>query len=71
MINLTGEADEQLITKEEFEALNLTAKGYLVYMRGNWDEQPNVPKGYEPTPEELEQYNHGQRIAIIEVQDSP
>jgi len=40
-------------------------------MRGNWDEQPNVPKGYEPTPEELEQYNHGQRIAIIEVQDSP
>jgi len=27
MINLTGEADEKLITKEEFEMLNPTAKG--------------------------------------------
>lgn len=71
MINLTGEANEQLITKEEFEALNPTAKGYLVYMRGNWNEQPNVPKEYKPTPEELEEYNYGQRIAVIEVQDNP
>lgn len=61
----------ELITKEYFESLTPMQKGYAVYMVGNRDDQPNVPATYEPATKDLEDYIHGQQIAIVHVQDSP
>ncbi len=59
------------MTSEEFEALSPREKGYVVYMRGAWKEQPNIPRHYKPNEEDKKEYEHGGRQAVIEVQDNP
>jgi hypothetical protein len=59
-----------MITKEMFENATPFEKGYHVYMVGCREDQPNVPKEYTPSEEEREEYDRGQRRAIIDVIDA-
>lgn len=61
-----------MLTKEEFEALSPRQRGYVVYMYGDRDDQPNVPSEscpYPPGSVEWEQYAQGMMTAVLEVQD--
>ena len=69
-----GPMQEQVLTKEEFETLKPRTRGYVVYMAGNRDDQPNVPNEKNPYPagsKEHEEWNEGQRQAILQAQDNP
>ena len=60
-----------VFTQKEFEGLTAYEKGYAVYLFGYRQDQPAVPKFYEPEPEDAEEYGRGQQEAILSVQDSP
>lgn len=60
----------EIISKEEFESATPFIKGYLVYMFGSRQDQPNIPEVYKcENPYEQYQYNQGERHAILLVQD--
>jgi len=62
-----------MLTKEEFEALSPRDRGYAVYMAGSRDDQPNIPDESNPYPDgsiKAALWNEGQRIAVLEAQDS-
>ena len=63
-----------MMTKEEFDDLSPHSRGYVVYMAGERDDQPNVPNEenpYEEGTKEYEEWDKGAMAAVIEVQDSP
>jgi len=55
---------------EEFEDLNAFNKGYYVYMLGEHEGEPFVPKEYFPDKKNKKRYNEGQWEAMLEAQDS-
>jgi hypothetical protein len=55
---------------EEFRMLSPVQKGYMVYMFGYRDDEPFVPKEYEPDDAERPGYERGQRMGVIEAMDS-
>jgi hypothetical protein len=57
-------------TPEQFDALTPWEKGYVVYMCGDRDDEPNVPSEYRPASEDAHQYDAGQFAAVLQVQDS-
>jgi hypothetical protein len=60
-------------TVEEFLALSPRARGYLVYMYGERDDQPNVPNESNPYPSgsaDADAWDEGQRRAVLVAQDS-
>ena len=58
---------QEIFTSEEFEALTDYQKGYVVYMMGSCDDQPNVPETYECDTKE---YADGEFWAMLDVTDS-
>lgn len=61
------------MTREEFEALPALSRGYIVYMLGARDDQPNVPDEQNPYPTgtpERDLWEQGQVRASIEVLDA-
>lgn len=54
----------------DFESLSPFGKGYAVYMYGEREDYPGVPKTYTPRTRDLEQYQAGQRLAVQHAQDS-
>ncbi len=57
-------------SKKDFEKLDGFNKGWIVYMRGAWKEEPHVPRTYKPTSEEKEEYKRGANAAMIDTMDS-
>jgi hypothetical protein len=48
-------------------------RGYAVYMLGERSDEPNVPDEacpYRPDTEQAEEWHEGQRLAVLDVQDS-
>ena len=64
-------AVEQMVTKRQFGSLDPRTKGYIVYMLGSRDDQPNVQKNYSPSKADTGEFNLGQHMAVIEAQDCP
>lgn len=65
-------ASRDVITKRQFERMNARLKGYVCYMAGARSDQPNVPERYEyKTEKARKEYEAGQMLAVLEVQDSP
>lgn len=63
-----------MISKEEFELLDPKSRGYIVYLKGAREDEPNVPDEDNPYPEDTEKHkwwNEGQDDAMILAQDSP
>lgn len=58
-----------MLAKKEFEDASPRQKGYLVYLCGARDDEPNVPESFSPQPDERAEYEEGQMEAIVEVQD--
>lgn len=58
------------ITAEAFTRLSPWEKGYIVYMIGMKDDQPNVPEIYEPTTNEIAEYESGKFAAVLAVIDT-
>ena len=64
--------EPRALTKEEFESLSPTDRGYAVYMAGERDDQPNIPNEKNPYPKgtkEHEEYDQGAFMGVLEVQD--
>lgn len=62
----------QVISKTQFRNAKLELKGYMVYMFGMRDDQPNVPAVYEVSGKSYtERYNYGTAMGIQEAQDCP
>jgi len=62
-----------MMTKDEFERLLSRERGYVVYMAGRRDDEPNVPNEgnpYEYGTAAWESWRIGQSQAATEVQDS-
>lgn len=60
------------ITAEEFLALSPRARGYVVYMYGMRDDQPNVPEEENPYPSrtrEWEEWGAGAHMAMLLAQE--
>jgi hypothetical protein len=57
---------DHVITAEEFEELDDFNKGYAVYMYGDRDDQPNVPRTCDCDSAD---YHAGQRLAVVHVTD--
>lgn len=57
-------------TPEQFDALTPWEKGYVVYLCGARDDEPNVPEEFHPSPEDAEQYDAGQMAGVLFAQDS-
>lgn len=63
---------EPPLTAAEFEKLSPIRRGWVVYMAGCRDDQPNVPhesNPYPPGSEDAEQWDAGQQKAVLDVQD--
>jgi len=63
-----------MFTKERFERLSPTSRGYVVYLYGAWDEYPHIPDERNPYPMESQDFSdweRGQRIAVLEARDYP
>ena len=63
-----------MLSREEFEALEPKQRGYVVYMAGCREDEPNIPDEKNPYPagsNESKDWDFGQRIAVIEAQDCP
>jgi hypothetical protein len=61
-----------MITKEEFEGLSPRDRGYVVYMCGAREDEPNVPAEgciYPKDSEDYKEYLAGQHEALLEVID--
>ena len=61
--------NEEPISKLMFESLSPYAKGYVVYMCGCLDSEPNIPKKYKASEVDLSEYKRGEMKAIIEIID--
>lgn len=59
----------KVFSKQEFDAMSPYQKGYIVYMCGSRDDQPNIPEHYEPTEAEKKEFERGQLKAVLDVQD--
>lgn len=57
------------LTKKYFQNMDAVNKGYAVYMFGCRKDQPNIPKAFQPTVEDEEQYNYGKFLGILEAQE--
>jgi hypothetical protein len=57
------------MTAAQFSALSPYGKGYAVYMLGDREDEPNVPKEWTPREDEAEEYKEGQMQAVLDVQD--
>ncbi len=57
--------------KIRFDKLTPYEKGYAVYWFGERKDHPEVPKHYEPKPEERAEYERGQAAACQAAQDAP
>jgi len=57
-----------MMTQEQFESLEPFDRGYVVYLYGRRDDEPNIPNEEEPPYElgsiEYTQYLSGKRQAI-------
>lgn len=65
---------EGMFTREQFEALNPYARGYVVYLLGKDPEQPHVPDEENPysfVSKSYRMWNKGMCKAILLAQDSP
>jgi len=63
-----------MMTKEEFAALSPKQRGYVVYMAGCREDEPNIPNEENPYLKgsaAASQWDEGQTVAIFEVQDNP
>jgi len=63
-----------MITEKQFKSLSPKMRGYMVYMRGARDDEPNVPNEtnpFKPGSTKYILYQVGQNDAVIEAQDSP
>lgn len=61
-----------VMTKEQFESLTPRERGYVVYLAGCRDDQPNIPDEANPYPRDTEdarEWREGQIQAVIETQD--
>lgn len=61
-----------MLSKEEFERMPPHARGYAVYMLGSRPDQPHVPNESNPYPPgsiDAENWDAGQRMAILHAQD--
>ena len=54
---------------EYFNSLDAFNKGYAVYMYGARDDEPFVPRSFEPNKEDQEEYSKGGDLAVIHVTD--
>ena len=59
-----------MLTKLEFDSLPPYPKGYAVYMLGARKDEPNVPRRYKPNEDEREEFDRGERQAVLDAQDS-
>ena len=59
-----------MITAEEFEAMTVYNKGYVVYKFGHDKNEPNVPLSHSPTKAEKEEYDRGQSMAMLDVAEA-
>lgn len=66
---MTINIDTDTITAEQFDAFEPRTKGYVVYMCGSREDQPNVPETYKPAPEDKAEYDAGASAAYIAVLD--
>ena len=63
---------KQVLTAAEFAALEPYQRGYIVYMFGARDDQPNVPdekNPYEADSAEAKAWDRGAVVACRDVQD--
>lgn len=63
-----------MITKEGFQILTPKQRGYVVYMCGARDDEPNVPDEENPYPKnstEHREWNEGAAIACHQAADNP
>lgn len=63
---------KNVYTKEEFEALDAFTRGYVVYMAGCRDDQPNIPdeeNPYSKGSDDYDLWSYGNQQAIVEAQD--
>jgi hypothetical protein len=63
-----------MITAQRFAALAPRARGYVVYMCGDRDDEPHVPNERNPYPagsDDAAEWYEGQRRAVLHAQDSP
>jgi hypothetical protein len=61
------------ITREAFLALSPRTRGYVAYMLGARDDEPNVPDESCPYPtgtEQAKEWDEGQFQAVLDAQDS-
>jgi hypothetical protein len=61
-----------VITASQFATLSPYARGYVVYMAGERDDQPHVPNESNPYvagTEEALAWSRGNRQAMLDVQD--
>jgi hypothetical protein len=60
------------MTSAEFYKLKPLQRGYVVYMLGELDDEPNVPNESNPYPArsaDARAWDEGQRRAVLDVQD--
>lgn len=55
-----GDTLARVLSAADFAALSPSDKGYMVYMYGAREDQPNVPESFEPEKSEREAYESGQ-----------
>ena len=63
-----------MFTEAQFEAFLPFDRGYVVYMCGERDDQPNIPaetNPYDMGSNEYQEWEDGQMAAVIETQDNP
>lgn len=62
----------RVLTKEDFESLNPRSRGWVVYMGGCRDDQPNIPDESNPYPvgsSEHQQWERGRQSAYTHCLD--
>lgn len=63
-----------ILTDDQFAALDPIDRGFLVYMYGANSEQPCIPDEANPYPAKSEnatEWARGQQLAVRSAQDSP
>lgn len=64
----------ELITTEEFASLRPKRRGYVVYMMGARQDQPNVPDEANPYRKQSaahRAWDEGQFLGVLQSQDDP
>jgi hypothetical protein len=62
-----------VITAEKFSSMPPKVRGFAVYMFGERDDEPHVPNESNPYPpgsDDAAEWDEGQRLAVLEAQDS-